>query len=1201
LLAIPATALGQADRGTITGTVTDSSGAVVQSVQVTATQVTTGAQFVTKSNNLGFYSLLELPIGTYDVTFRKPGFMDLNRTGIILETQHTVQVNAALQIGKLTQTVQVTGTPVLALQTEVGTNLNAQEMTDLPLSANGGRDITSFAFAATPNVTGSEWETSIGGSQAFTKSVLIDGTSADSGIVGHIQESEPSMDAVQESQVDTAGLRADAGNSGGGAFLYELKSGTNKFHGAAFGILANEFLNANTWDNNFELAQCAPGDTSCRNEYRRPMDRYYDYGFSGGGPVWKKWLGLKKMYIFAAYEKYMQADWGTAADQMTVPTEKMLTGDFSELLPYASNAQGNASGQPCAGYAGVPCPIMNGATPYTDSAGNTIYYGSIFSPRGTVYPGNIITDPISPIAQKIASIYQQDYKPQNSNVTNNFPALTSGTPWFHQTQLSFKYDWYLSDADHVAASYIYNLRPRTCPASGCGPVTSLWQPGSTTGGPLADAQQQTVITNEYRISETHTFSSHLLNVLGYTMNTFQNKSVPVTALADATDWPDQLGFGDVTSSKEFPLITFSGSPNGVGQATIGTQVAGGGYVAYNAMVDEALDWTKGRHSLKFGMEYRTLGFNEDTLGGPLAMTFSNNTFAPTNAGIQPYVGSAFANMLLGEVQSANQTTSIVLDSRRKELSFYAQDNIRINSRLTISADLSWELTRPLHVLNGKWTNFDPNATSQAFFSTSNQPVKGAFEWLQHPSDTFETYTDWHQLAPKLGGSYQISRKMVARGSVGINFVPLGWNTYSATPYGSDLGYTTLNRVLEVAPQTPAYQWDQNLYPGVVTPATGPDPTSQTTVWGPASVDPHTRQLGFTENWYAGLEYALPSNARLEVSYMGNSGRNLHDGTLVPTNFPTWSTYQPLLQSGNADNWVSDAGSAAGSGVPYPYQEFAGPAYMAINPLPQIQATQYAGVLFINSPLGQSGYNAFTVEGGKQSGSLNLNLSYNWARTTGNTGSAFIDTWTFNQWWQDPYKYKYEAHWPHTNDTVKGYLTYALPLGQGRRFLSGLHALDHLVEGWTVGTIVSYGNGPQMGAVGSNLYYPGWSAVYTNVTPGASFKNTFKSWTPGLPSTNSLFVNPASFSNPTYGQLGNSPTLFSNWRGWATPSENASLLKKTRFGPDGRYVVTLRASFFNVFNRHYWSNPNVSYGTTYFGQVTGVSGNRTGQLGARFEW
>lgn len=1204
-LAIPMAIEGQTDRSTITGTVTDSSGAVIQSVQVIATQLSTGVQFKTVANNLGFYSLLDLPIGNYNLSFRKIGFMDMDRTGIVLETQHTVDVDAVMRIGNVSQTVTVSGAPpVLELQTEVGANLNAEEMTDLPLSIVGGRDITSFAYSVTPNVSGNNWTSYIAGSQAFTTGTYIDGTSTDSGIVGDLGEEEPSMDAIQESQVDTAGLSATDGRTGGGTMDFELKSGTNRFHGTSFGFLDNEFLNANDWTDNWYLSQCAAGDTACNDEYRRAYYRYFDYGLSGGGPIWKKWLGLKKMYIYAAYEKYLQADWQQSPNNGTVPTTDMLAGNFSELLPAAAAANGCSAS---------PCPIMNGTTPYTDSAGNTIYYGSIFSPRGTVYPGNIITDPLSPIAQKIASYYQQDYKPTVAGVTNNYPSLANEEPWFHQTQLSFKYDWSIGENDHISASYIYTLRPRYCTGS-CGAATNsvLWQSGSTTGGPLSDGSVETVIGGQYRASETHVFSPNLLNVVAYTFNTFDNKSIPMTSIAGSTSWPQQVGYGNIDPLKNFPYITFTGSPDGIGETSIGTTYTGG-YDAYNGIVNDTLSWTKGRHTMKFGAEYRELGFNLDDTGGALSFNFSNNTFAPTNTSIQPFVGSAFANFLLGEVQNANQAQTFDLDSRRKEISFFGQDDIRINRRFVVNGSLRWELTRPLHVLGGKWSNWSTTAPNQVYGD-----IPGAYTWLSNSNGSFETYTDWHQLAPKLGGAYQITNKLVARASAGINFVPLGWNGYSGTPYGSAVGYSGLNQVVEVSAQAPAFQWDAQNYPGVYTPPTGPAPTNAAlqATWGPANVNPHTRQLAFTENWFAGLQYELPGNSVVEVSYLGSSGRNLHDGALNPLNFPTWSTYQPLINSGNEWDWVYDQGSAAAAGVPYPYPGFAGEAYFAIFPFPQVQADYAGGTFFTNSPLGQSGYNAFTVEGKKQRGSLNLDLSYNLSRTTGNTGSAFVDTWSFNYWYQDPYNYKHEATYAQTYDTVKGYSTYVLPFGQGRRFLSGSGRLvNDLVKGWEGGAIVYYANAGPMGAVGSTNYYPGWSAVYTNVAPGASFKNTFKKYNPAwnptvagaAPDPNSLFVNPANFSNPTYGELGNSPTSFCgchgfpSWRGWSTPQESASLLKKTAFGADNRYTFTLRAEFFDLFNRHYWDNPNTSFSSAYFGHVTGAYGNRTGQLGARFEW
>lgn len=1217
LIAFPFSIHAQTDRGTITGTVSDSSGAVIAHVDVIATKVGTGSQFKTISNDLGFYSLVGLPIGRYSVTFRKTGFKDMVHAGIILEAQHTLQVNAQLQIGAVTESVTVSANPVLELQTQVGTNLNAQEITDLPLSiAGSGRDFTTFAFAVTPNVGGNGWTTYISGSQAFTTAMYIDGTSTDSGIVGDIGEQEPSMDAIQEEQVDTAGLSAADGRTGGGAMNFELKSGTDRFHGAAFGFLDNEFVNANDWTDNWWLSQCGSGPICSngvpRRTYERAYYRYFDYGLSGGGPVWKKWLGLKRMYIFAAYEKYLQANWAQSPTGGTVPTAKMLTGDFSELLPAAANANHCTVS---------PCPIMNGSTPYTDSAGNAVYYGSIFSPQGTVYPNNVITDSLSPIAQKIASIYQKYYQPTTAGVSANYPSLSSQEPWFHQTQLSFKYDWDIGSNDHIAASYIYTLRPRRCTgACGNAPNSVLWQSGSQTGGPLTFGQQQTVIGGQYRGSETHTFSPNLVNVAAYTFNSFQNKSIPMTSVGDSTNWPGEVGLDSVDSVQEFPHITFNGSPNGLGETAIGNNVAGG-YVAYNAIFNDTLSWTRGRHTLKFGAEYRALGFNNDVVGGPLNYSFSYQTFVPTavsgepnfGAEVDPYVGSAFADFMLGEVQSASQAVTFVQDSRRKELSFFVQDDIRVNKRLLFSGSLRWELTRPLHVLKGDWSNYSTTTPNQLYGG-----IPGAYTWLSDPNGSFETYTDWHQLAPKIGGSYQITNKLVARASAGINYVPLGWNGYGGVPYGAAVGFSGLNQVTEVNQQTPAFQWDEQNYPGVYTPPTGPAPDNAAiqATWGPVNIDPRTRQLAFTENWFAGVEYELPGNAVIDVNYMGNSGRNLHDGILDPRNYPTWSAYQPLLTSPHLWDWVWDAGSAASAGVPYPYPGFSGQTWFALNPFPQVQANYAGGVFFTNSPIGRSGYNAFTVEGKKQHGNLNLDLSYNWSRTTGNAGSAFIDTWSTSNPYQDPYKYNQEADWPQTYDTVKGYLTYALPLGQGRQFFSGAGPLvNKLVSGWEGATLISYGNAENMGAVWSTNYYPGWSAVYTDVTPGASFKNTFKKYNPGWnptvtgagPDKDSLFVNPANFSDPAYGSLGNSPTSFcgcrgfANWRRWAAPSESASLLKKTHFGPDNRFTMSIRADFFNVFNRHYWNNPDTNFGGAYFGHVTGAYGSRTGQLGARFEW
>ena len=202
-------------------------------------------------------------------------------------------------MGDASEVVEVTGAPLLALQTETGTNLSSEVVADLPLTANGGRDITAFAFSITPTVSGDTFTSHVGGSQAFSKEVLIDGTSSDSGIVGQVAESSLSMDAVEQFQIDTSGITAAASRTGGGAFLFNLKSGTNSVHGSAFGFLGNEFLNANTWTNDYFRSLYSsqnPANTAAYNAtYRKAKNRYFDYGGSIGGPLWRN-----KMFLFGA-------------------------------------------------------------------------------------------------------------------------------------------------------------------------------------------------------------------------------------------------------------------------------------------------------------------------------------------------------------------------------------------------------------------------------------------------------------------------------------------------------------------------------------------------------------------------------------------------------------------------------------------------------------------------------------------------------------------------------------------------------------------------------------------------------------------------------------------------------------------------------------------------------------------------------------
>ena len=234
LLAARSVRFGQQDRGTITGTVADPSGSVVPNVEVTVRQVDTGTVYNSVTNSAGQYRIPNLPIGAYRVTFESQGFKSLNREGIQLSVAQVVAVDAQLQVGNVAETVEVTAqASLLNTETpEVGTLLGTKQVIDLPLGFSGGRYAENFAYKLTAGVGGDNWTAHINGAPSFSKEVVLDGASASIYISGHMGESSPSMEAIQEFKVQTSGMSAEYTRTSGGVFNFVLKSGTNNYHGS---------------------------------------------------------------------------------------------------------------------------------------------------------------------------------------------------------------------------------------------------------------------------------------------------------------------------------------------------------------------------------------------------------------------------------------------------------------------------------------------------------------------------------------------------------------------------------------------------------------------------------------------------------------------------------------------------------------------------------------------------------------------------------------------------------------------------------------------------------------------------------------------------------------------------------------------------------------------------------------------------------
>lgn len=1204
-----ALAFGQTDRATITGTVSDPTGAVIAAVHVLATNTDSGTSYSGTTNNNGIYTIPGLPVGTYAFKVSQPGFKDFAQTGIILIAAQVLEINVHLTVGSSAETVTITGgVPLLETETStVSMTMEESALRDLPLAANNGRDALNLAFAVTPLVSTAQGGQGTGASQnwvsfagglSVSNSVYIDGLESSAALQG--QAATPGLDALSEVQIIISPSDAEFG-TGGGVEMLQIKSGTNKFHGSAFEFLQNEDLNANSWANNYFLAQCASGDSSCRAANSRGLDRFNDYGASAGGPIWKN-----HTFIFGDFELYKFTNYQTNPNSATVPTSQMLTGDFSQLLTGGAQ-QGT-----------IPGP--NGDPWINPCTGQPYMYGQIFDPEtqqvvngatcATPFAGNIIpSGRLSPVSQQVAALYSKYPPTLSSRIYNNFTTLANGEPILKKFTLDLKLDHTFSTRHHLSAGLDHvSWRSLLQANSGLNTVVA---------GPLSNDVYWFTPDQTYRIIDNYEIKPNLLNTFGIGFAETRFSSLPQTPAN-----PANYGITG-PPSQYFPRIVYDGASNNVGngiqESNIGTSLLGTSN-AYSYQYQDTVQWSKGRHAIKFG---GTLKFQElnATWGGNIqSMNIYGDTGGPTDPGLTPYVGFAFANQMLGDIQSTGVIVNSTAYPRQKELSLFFQDDYKITPRLTLNLGMRWDMTTRLTEKNGDLQNFDITAKNPNW-----APYTGAWVFSKSSSTSFETNQDYHEFGPHLGGAYRLSDKLVARASYGLFYVPDG--QLNAVWGGNGTGYASVqtelafpvNQVTNDIPGSIGYNWT-NGYPGV--PVLSPQNSTVTSV--PAFdilMYNHPDELhpGYTQNWYVGTEYAVAKGMVLDLSYVANRGLNLHDpGRSISRNYPSLNSYMPLLESGNVNNAISNASQAAAAGVPYPYAGFTGPAYAAIAPFPQIAAPA-AITQAIGDPgdAAVSAFNAFIIEvKARQFHGLYLDFSDTVSKMTGSF--VGLDGWG-NNWsdraqnlddWMD------ETHWVQPYDQrnlARGYATYLLPVGRHQQWLSGSSTLlNTFVGGWELGYYGSYGSGTPIGPVVSPYQVP----FYFNMPYSGNDRAGFR---PGLnardiqnhfsgrldlgnlsdPSNNDF--NPNLFQAGTVtAPFGNTPYYFNHWR-WnpGAASENMSLLK--HFDTGERAKVILGVQFFDVFNRHYYGSPNTNMGSTTFGQVTGVSGNRYGQLSGRIEW
>src|SRR5437660_4443265 len=307
ILLVIGAAFGQSDRGTVTGTVSDATGAVIPGANVVATNTETSTKYETVSTETGNFTLTQLPPGVYQMSVELPGFKRYVRQGITVLVAQILRIDVALEVGAATDEVTVTADAAL-LRTEssdVSHNVTSSRLDDLPILGIGGVLSGSAGirnpYAMVQLIPGSTWTPNslvrLNGTPANTQSFRIEGQDAsNTGTPGVPAQSQPGVDAIQEVAIQTSNFAAEYGQVGGGVFNVTMKSGTNQFHGTAYDYFVNEVFNAG---NPF---------TSNAASNPRPRARRNDYGFTVGGPVWipKVYNGRDKTFFFFNWEQFRE-------------------------------------------------------------------------------------------------------------------------------------------------------------------------------------------------------------------------------------------------------------------------------------------------------------------------------------------------------------------------------------------------------------------------------------------------------------------------------------------------------------------------------------------------------------------------------------------------------------------------------------------------------------------------------------------------------------------------------------------------------------------------------------------------------------------------------------------------------------------------------------------------------------------------------
>ena len=1103
-------AFGQVDEGSITGTVTDTTGAVVPGAQVTLLNTDQGITVQTTTGAAGSYTFSPVRIGHYQITVTAKGFATTTQSNLTVNVAQTLSVPITVKLGSASETVQVTSAPPLLQTQEASTGqvISGRETTALPLN---GRNFTFLAqLGAGMQMPQSDTRGnaasgafSANGERPAQNNYLLDGIDNNSDNVDFLNGTNyvilPPPDAIQEFKVQTSDYSAQLGRAAGAVLNATIKSGTNQIHGDVWEFFRNDKLDAADW---FEDNSPTPK----KGEYR-----FNQFGGTIGGPVIRN-----KVFFFGDYQ-------GTRRVQGTSATAPVPT--MNERNSNYQNLQDNFA--------------LNTGSPKPDILGRSFEYATVLDPATTRFVAAGAVDPVSGLTNKGADGYVRDAFgcpasqttvntttcpnlnmlpagriDQNAiTLLNLFPAPNSGLSKYqtspalfeHENQFDTREDFNPNDSNQVFARFSYSDDPIFIP----GPFKGIADGGAFQQG-LQSAKSAQMVA-----AYTHVFSPNVVNQA-------------------------RAGFAHLHTTRYGPVATQAGVPSKYGiqgipqPPTDGPNNGGLPAIVINGLQtlgsnqylpsDEATatlqvtdDFTRiyGKHSFHMGIEFQNAKFSTLQPATSHGRFEYSGVFTDVpNSGSSPNGLGQFllppTTFLAGGLNSSTDpngydysggSNSVSASNiaktydAKKYLAFYFQDDWKMTPKLTVNLGVRWDYFGPINETNGGQANFVPiplpaqnlgsptfilpasgkdNRTLSTNSTCAGNGCFGLVDLLAADGITLDVTNRYGQgllqtqktnIAPRLGIAYQITQKLVARSGFGVFY-----NSFENQGYGPNIGENypfqfNFSYTPQADPSDPHAGIVGQVAPTRYNTAFSGCPTAGP--GGTASLESGFSCIQFKPSLVnakgVGLQ-GLQFNYQTPRAYGTNLSLQYSITPALALTAAYVYTHDADLQGGIGYQHVHQilpAGTTTGAGCPYGTFSSVSPGKFSCQPFPDFGGGSY------QATYGTSSYHGLQTTVQEQfSNGLNFLLAYTWSKTMSDAGDLLNGTSADTL--RAAYvpglgpKFDYSLADFDLRNVIHFSGTYELPFGKGKQHMNHGGVANAVLGGWSTNWILDLQGGQPLG-------------------------------------------------------------------------------------------------------------------------------------------